>query len=69
MGLQATLKCVTYPINVFRNSIAESMVWCIEQAECAEEVVECIAESLSIIEVRIIKTRIIISHFAYFLTI
>ena len=30
MGLQATLKCVTYPNNEFRNSIAESMVWCIE---------------------------------------
>jgi len=38
-----------------RNSIAESMVWCIEQAECAEEVVECIAESLSIIETPIVK--------------
>lgn len=28
------------------------MVWCIEQAECAEEVVDCLAESLSILEVR-----------------
>ena len=37
---------------LFRNSIAESMVWCIEQAECVEEVVECITESLSILEVR-----------------
>lgn len=38
-----------------RNSIAESMVWCIEQAECAEEVVECITESLSILETPIVK--------------
>ena len=27
------------------------MVWCIEQADCGEEVVECLAESLSILEV------------------
>ena len=26
-------------------------MWCIEQAECAEEVVDCLAESLSILEV------------------
>ena len=26
-------------------------MWCIEQADCGEEVVECLAESLSILEV------------------
>lgn len=38
-----------------RNAIAESMVWCIEQAGCAEEVVECLAESLSILETPVVK--------------
>ena len=33
-----------------RSKIADCMVWCLDHAENAEEVVECIAESLSIIE-------------------
>ena len=37
----------------FRNAIAEAMVWCIETAECADEIVQCLAESLSILEVRL----------------
>ena len=31
-----------------RNPIAETMVWCIEHADAWEEIVECIAESLSL---------------------
>jgi len=38
-----------------RNAVAEAMVWCIEQAECAEEVVDCLAESLSILETPVVK--------------
>jgi len=34
-----------------RNAIAESMVWCIEHAESGEEIVDCLTESLSILEV------------------
>jgi len=34
-----------------RNTIAEAMVWCIEHAESGEEIIECLAESLSILEV------------------
>ncbi|XP_068686027.1 U2 snRNP-associated SURP motif-containing protein-like [Montipora foliosa] len=33
-----------------RAKIAKSMVFCVNHADCAEEVVECIAESLSILE-------------------
>ena len=35
-----------------RNAVAEAMVWCIEAAESVEEIVDCIAESLSLLEVR-----------------
>ena len=36
---------------IFRNAIAEAMVWCIEHADSGEEIVDCLAESLSILEV------------------
>ncbi len=39
--------CVSPP----RNGIAEAMVWCIEHADSGDEVIECLAESLSILEV------------------
>ena len=38
-----------------RNPIAETMVWCIEHAEAGEEVVDCIAESLSILQTPLTK--------------
>ena len=38
-------------LSVCRNAIAEAMVWCIEHADSGEEIVECLAESLSILEV------------------
>ena len=38
-------------ILIFRNAIAEAMVWCIEHADSGEEIVDCLAESLSILEV------------------
>ena len=37
---------------ISRNTIAEAMVWCIEHADCGEEIVECLQESLAILEVR-----------------
>jgi hypothetical protein len=37
------------------------MVWCIEHADSADEVIECLAESLSILEVRNIKNSCV-SH-------
>ena len=36
---------------LFRNAIAEAMVWCIEHADSGEEIVDCLAESMSILEV------------------
>ena len=33
-----------------RTRIGTAMVWCLDHAEAAEEVVECIAESLSILQ-------------------
>ena len=38
-----------------RNPTAEAMVWCIEHADAGEEIVECIAESLSIPETPLAK--------------
>ncbi|XP_033637399.1 U2 snRNP-associated SURP motif-containing protein-like [Asterias rubens] len=38
-----------------RSKIAESMVFCLDHAESAEEIVECISESLSILETPIHK--------------
>jgi len=38
-----------------RNTIAEAMVWCIEHADSGEEIVECLAESLSILETPTVK--------------
>ncbi len=38
-----------------RNPIAETMVWCIEHAEAGEEIVDCIAESLSILQTPLAK--------------
>ena len=38
-----------------RPKIGEAMVWCMDHAESAEEVVECIAESLSILQTPIPK--------------
>jgi hypothetical protein len=44
--------CVSFPPFVSpRNGIAEAMVWCIEHADSGDEVIECLAESLSILEV------------------
>ena len=38
-----------------RNPVAETMVWCIEHAEAGEEIVDCIAESLSILQTPLTK--------------
>ena len=38
-----------------RNKIGDVMVWCLDHAESAEEIVECIAESLSILQTPIPK--------------
>ena len=38
-----------------RNPLAETMVWCIEHAEAGEEIVDCIAESLSILQTPLTK--------------
>ena len=38
-----------------RNPVAETMVWCIEHAEAGSEIVECIAESLSILQTPLTK--------------
>merc|ERR1711997_1188787 len=38
-----------------RNPLAETMVWCIEHAEAGDEIVECIAESLSILQTPLAK--------------
>merc|ERR1712142_95384 len=38
-----------------RNAVAEAMVWCIEHADSGEEIVECLAESLSILETPTVK--------------
>ena len=38
-----------------RNPVAETMVWCIEHAEAGEEVVECISESLGILQTPLTK--------------
>ena len=38
-----------------RNPLAETMVWCIEHAEAGSEVVDCIAESLSILQTPLTK--------------
>ena len=32
-----------------RSKVAEGMVWCLDHAEAAEEIVECISESLSMV--------------------
>ena len=38
-----------------RVKIGDAMVWCLDHAESAEEIVECIAESLSILQTPIPK--------------
>ncbi|KAK3788420.1 hypothetical protein RRG08_012595 [Elysia crispata] len=38
-----------------KNKIADGMVWCLDHAEAAEEIVECISESLSILQTPIPK--------------
>ena len=38
-----------------RMKIGEAMVWCLEHADSAEEVVECVAESMSILQTPIPK--------------
>ena len=38
-----------------RSKIADAMVFCLDHAESAEEIVECVAESLSILETPIQK--------------
>ena len=35
--------------------IGDAMVWCLEHAESAEEIVECLAEALSLLETPIPK--------------
>lgn len=46
-----------------RTKVGDAMVWCLDHAESAEEIVECITESLSILQtpipkkVRIIKKK------------
>ncbi|EDO34857.1 predicted protein [Nematostella vectensis] len=37
-------------LTVDRAKIADAMVWCLEHADCADEISECIAESLSLLE-------------------
>lgn len=46
-----------------RLKIAEAMVWCLDHAEAAEEIVECIAESLSILQTPLPKK--VIHSFLY----
>lgn len=57
-----------------RTKVGDAMVWCLDHAESAEEIVECITESLSILQtpipkkVRIKKKKKIsyqISHTVY----
>ena len=38
-----------------RSKIGDAMVWCLEHAESAEEIVECLAESLSLLETPLAK--------------
>lgn len=38
-----------------RIKIGDTMVWCLDHAESAEEIVECIAEALSILQTPIPK--------------
>lgn len=38
-----------------RNKVGDAMVWCLDHAESAEEIVECITESLSILQTPIPK--------------
>ncbi|ESP01722.1 hypothetical protein LOTGIDRAFT_139163, partial [Lottia gigantea] len=38
-----------------KNKVGEAMVWCLDHADSAEEIVECIAESLSILQTPIPK--------------
>ena len=47
-----------------RNAIAEAMVWCIEHADCGEEIVECLAEALAIPEVTSEESECLPRHFA-----
>jgi len=44
--LEDTLRGLTLE----RPKVADAMLWCLEHADAAEEIVECIAESLSLIE-------------------
>lgn len=38
-----------------RTKVGDAMVWCLDHAESAEEIVECITESLSILQTPIPK--------------
>lgn len=38
-----------------RSKVGDAMIWCLDHAESAEEVVECISESLSILQTPIPK--------------
>jgi len=38
-----------------RTKVGDAMVWCVDHADSSEEVVECIAESLSILQTPIPK--------------
>ena len=51
-----------------RSKVAEAMVFCVEHAESAEEICECIAESLSILETPMHK-KVKECYFLFFLNI
>ena len=38
-----------------REKIGDAMLWCLQHANCAEEVVECVAESMSILQTPVPK--------------
>eukprot|EP00117_Sycon_ciliatum_P015546 scpid41385/ scgid15341/ U2 snRNP-associated SURP motif-containing protein; 140 kDa Ser/Arg-rich domain protein; U2-associated protein SR140 len=44
------LEDMLHKITIDRQTIADGMVFCLDHADCAEEIVECITESLSILE-------------------
>ena len=46
-----------------RQKVGAVMVWCLEHAEAAEEVVECIADSLSILQTPLAKK--VSLHYGY----
>lgn len=49
-----------------RLKVAEAMVFCIEHSEAADEICDCIAESLSILQTPIPKKVISPFYFSFF---